>query len=511
LNTESNNRRITKNTLLLYFRMMVITVVSLFTVRITLKILGIEDYGIYNVVAGIVGFLGMLNGAMVSATQRFLTYELGLGNMKRYSQVFSMLITMFVLLSVVILIVSILIGSWVIKDFLVIPTQKQGVALWLYYFSVVTFIFNLLSIPYMSSIISYEKMAIYAYVSFAEVILKLILVYSLYVSSYDKLLTYGFLTMCSSFMITFIYRVYCSTSLSGCKYRFYWQKSLFKQLIGYTGWNLFGSVTAILNLQGQSIILNLFFGPVVNAAKAIADRINGIVSSFSNNFYMAIRPQIVKSYASGDIEYMFKLVYRSSKLSFYMLFILVLPLIILMERVLSLWLGDHQVTRDMIVFSQLILVFSLVNVFEQPITIMIQATGNIKNYEMIIGFATLLLLPFCYLAFKFGFPAYFSLIILILIYSFAQIFRMYIAKKQLGLSIMFYCQNIFKPILFASVPAIILSYLIDFTLSNNFVGMVLSGLFCLIITCCCIFIFGIDKVERNIIVQRVNLLLNKYL
>lgn len=498
---SENNKRIAKNTLLLYFRMILVSVVSLFTTRIMLEQLGVENFGIYNVVGGIVGFLGMLNGSMTSATQRFLAFELGSGDAKSYNRVFSMLLTIFIALSVVLMIVAIAIGPWLINDVIMIPDEKRSVAMWVYYFSVVTFFVSLLAIPYMSSIIAHEKMGIYAFMSFIEVILKLLLIYALYISSFDKLLTYGFLTMCVAFLVTLCYCLYCLYKIKGCIYHFFWKKTLYQRLLSYIGWNLFGSVTTILNYQGQTLVLNLFFGPLVNAAKAISDRINNIVISFSNNYYMAVRPQIIKSYASGDHDYMFKLVFQSSKFSFYLLFFLTLPLIILMQKILTLWLGINQVTNNMIVFSQLMLVFSLVNVFESPITTMIQATGNIRKYEIIIGSGTLLLLPICYYLFSIGFPAYYSLIVLILIYAVAQIFRLRIAKQQVGFSVRNYFNSVFVPVIISTTPTAIVSYYLCKFFPDNFFGIIYSVVTCMLISFIFVFFLGLDKLEKNIAIS----------
>jgi O-antigen/teichoic acid export membrane protein len=385
----------------------------------------------------------------------------------------------------------------------VIPEGKRSVAMWVYYFSIVTFFVSLIAIPYMSSIIAHEKMGVYAFMSFVEVFFKLLLVYALYVSSFDKLLTYSFLTMCVTFLITFFYCAYCIYKIKGCGYHFFWEKSLFNKLLSYIGWNLFGSTTSILNSQGQTLILNIFFGPMVNAAKAISDKINGIVVSFSNNFYMAVRPQIIKSYASGDHDYMFKLVNRSSKFSFYLLFLLTLPLIILMQKILVLWLGENQITNDMVVFSQLILVFSLVNVFESPITTMIQATGNIRKYEIIIGSGVLLVLPICYVLFKFGFPAYFSLIVLILVFFIAQFFRILIAKKQVGLSFRDYCNSVFVPIIISCAPSAVLSYYLCSFFSDNFFGIIYSTVTCVLISLLFVFFLGLDKIEKKTVINFV--------
>jgi len=464
-----------------------------------LEQLGVENFGIYNVVAGIVGFLGILNGTLVSATQRFLAYELGSGDVKSYNNVFSMLVTIFIFISLALLILAFAFGPYLIYNFIVIPDEKRVVAMWVYYFSVGTFFVSLITTPYVSSIIAHENFGIYSFISFVEVILKLLLVYGLYLSKFDKLLTYGFLTMGVSFLLSTIYCIYCIYKIKGCKYNFFFDKFIFHKLISYISWNLFGSVTTILNYQGQTLLLNFFFGPLVNASKSIADKINTTVGSFSNNYFMAVRPQIIKSYASGNYNHMFKLVNQSTKFSFFLLFLVTMPLIILMQGILKIWLGPTHVTDNMVLFSQLMLLFSLVNVFENPITTMIQATGNIKKYEIIIGSGVLLVLPICYLFFKNGLPSYYSLVVLIVTYFIAHLFRIIIANQQLGLSIRIYFNYVVVSILISVIPSVFLSYYICKLFSDNFFGLINSYFICLLISLLFIFCLGLDKFERNIL------------
>lgn len=503
MSASESNRRIAKNTLLLYFRMIGVSLVSLFTTRLVLQYLGVEDFGIFNVVGGIVGFLGLFNGSMTSATQRFLSFELGGGDVRSYSRVFSMLLTIFIALSLILLIVAVFIGPWLIRDYLVIPAEKRDVAILVYYFSVLTFFISLIAVPYTSSIIAHERMGIYAVASFIEVILKLFLVYLLYVSPYDSLLTYGFLSMCVALLVTLLYCFYCIKRIEGSNYQFFWEKALLRKLLGYIGWNLFGSVTTILNNQGQTLVLNLFFGPLINAAKAISDRIFNIVGSFSNNFFMAVRPQIIKAYASGKTDDMFELVNKSSKFSFYLLFVITLPLILSMKNILTVWLGENQVTGEMIVFSQLMLIFSLVNVFESPITTMIQATGDIRKYQIAIGSGTLLLLPICYYMFRYGLPAYYSVILLICIYTIAHLFRLLIAHKQLGFSVSRYCNGVLAPVLLISLPSSSLSYLLCGLFPENFIGLICSILASLLSAATFVFLVGLDKLERDIVMTQI--------
>lgn len=495
---SANNKRIAKNTLLLYFRMLLTTFVSFFTARITLQVLGVENYGIQNVVGGLISFMAVITGTMTSATQRFLAYELGKKDLNSYNKVFSMIMLIFIFMSIIILFIAELCGPWIIKDYLVIPLDRIYAAQWVYQCSVMVFLSSIMSIPYMSSLISYERMDIYAYMSFYDVGMKLLVVYLLCLSSYDKLITLSVLTMIVSVSSTTLYVVYCIRKLDGCRFKFYWNRKLFHQLMGYTGWNLFGSLSGTLNVSGVNILLNLFFGPVINAAKAIADKICGIVSSFSGNFYMAVAPQIIKAYASGEYERSNRLVLRSSKFSYYLLFILSLPVILLMPELLLLWLGKGQVSNEMIIFSRLILIYALVNVLEQPITMLIRATGNIRNYQVSVGVVTLLTVPLSYILFRYGFPSYACIIALTVVYAIAQVIRIIIAKRQVRLSIKLYVGEVILPILFVTGVSFSISYSVLIQFSNIIVKTIVGILFSFVITCLSIYVLGLSRRERKL-------------
>lgn len=489
---QSNNKTIVKNTFFLYIRMIVITVVSLFTARITLQVLGIQDYGIYNVVGGIIGFLTFLTGTMTSATQRFLSFELGRNDLSRFNQIFSMLIVIFLLVSGVILILGSLVGIWMVNNILVIPKDRLTAANWVMFFSVLTFISNMVTIPYMSAIIAHERMSIYAYMSLLDALMKLLLVYLLYISPLDKLISYAFLTMASTALITFIYRSYCSKKLAGCIFHHYWEPDIFKTILRYTGWNLFGSVTSVLNQQGLTLVLNLFFGPLVNAAKAIADRINTVVISFSNNFYMAVTPRIIKQYSAGNYEQMRSLINYSSKYSFYLLLILTLPLIHNMKDLLVLWLGKGVVTEDTVTFSRLILAFSLINILEQPLTTAVRATGNIRNYQISVGVVTLSSLPITYLFFYYNEPAYTCFFVLIASYIIAHIIRLYICKKQVGLSIIEYTKMVIIPISLVTATNIAFMFYLNSLHLNWLANIIIEMTVCF----CLLFLLGLSKNEK---------------
>ena len=492
----ADNKKIAKNTMMLYFRMLLTMIVSLFTVRIVLGTLGKVDYGLYNVVGGLVTMFSFLSSTMTNMSQRYFSFELGKGNLQQLKKTFSTTLIIYVFLALLILLLAETIGLWFLNNKMTIPTDRLYAANWVFQFSLLTFMTTMFTIPYNALIIAHEKMSVYAYVSIIEVVLKLVLVLLLVYMPFDKLILYGVLMFVVMTTVTLIYRIYCLRNFEESKFSYLWDKGLFKEILSYSGWNLFGSLTKVGNVQGQAIILNLFFGPTVNAAKAISDRINSIVVLFSNNFYTAIRPQIIKNYASGNLRNMFNLVYSSTKFSFYLLYVLTIPLILHIEFILGLWLGKENVYFEMVMFGRLVLIYSLVNVFEQPITVMIQATGKIRNYQIVIGVLTLLFVPICYVMLKAGYPSYYSMVLLIVIYSIAQFIRVYIAKRQVNLSIKLYIMKVFVPILCVVLPTILISVYFYQFLNGTFVKVIASIIIFELLCIVCVYSIGIRKNER---------------
>ncbi len=506
MESQYNSQRIFKNTILLYIRMIVVTVMSFFTVRITLRMLGVEDFGIYNVVGGLVAFLGIISATMSSATQRYLAYSLGKNDVLAYQNSFSLLMIVYLGLSLSLLVIGETVGPWFISSSLNVPHDRVIAAQWVYQFTIFSFCLSLIGAPYLSSIISYERMGVFAYVGLFEAFSKLIVVYLLCIISYDKLIIYAFLNFLVTVVCFLIQYLYCKRNLNGCVFKWYWNKKYFNEIISYTGWNLFGAVSGTLNTAGVSLVLNLFFGPLVNAAKGIADRINGIVVSFSTNFYQSISPQIVKTYASGEIERSQKLVYKSSKLSFFLLLVISLPIICGMTMLLNLWLGSGEVTQDMVTFSRLILVYSLVNVFEQPITMIIRANGNIKKYQLLVGAITLLTIPLCIVFFLLGLPAYWSIISLIIVYFIAWFVRLKIAQYQVGLSIKFYFKHVIRPSVLVLILALGVTILMVYIFDMNEIILTLS---CFVFVCASVWFLGLERDEKQIVLDKIPSFFNK--
>ena len=322
---SSNNKRIAKNTLLLYFRMLVTMAVSLYTSRVVLNILGVEDFGIYNVVGGIVAMFGFINGSMTSATQRYLTFELGQNNRTQLTKVFSTSLSIHAIISFLIIVLAETVGLWFLWNKMQIPADRMNAAFWVFQCSVAASVIMIMSVPYNAAIIAHERMSAFAYISIIEVSLKLLIVCFLRYFHTDKLILYAALIVIVQLVIRLCYSWYCNRHFKETKYRWIWDKTLFCEMTGFAGWNLFGNLAAITFTQGLNLLLNMFFGPVVNAARGIAVQAQTAIGQFSSNFQTALNPQITKSYATGDMEYMHGLIFRSAKFSFFLLLLLSLP------------------------------------------------------------------------------------------------------------------------------------------------------------------------------------------
>lgn len=493
---SSNNKRIAKNTILLYFRMVIVTIVSLFTARYTLFLLGVEDYGINNVVAGIVQFTGIITGTMVQATQRFLAFDLGSKNTKQFQLTYSMMTNIFLILCAIVIVVFEFIGPYCINKYLVIPVERLVAAQWIFQFSIAMLVLDTLNIPNTAAVIATEKMNVYAYFTFIDVGFKLLAVLMLYITPFDRLITFGLLNVLACLVRNVILHLYCKKRITGCIYIKIWDKRFFKKLSSYIGWSLLGSTNSILQSQGQAILLNLFFGPVINAAKAIADRIKSIVYSFSSNFYMAVTPQIVKTYAEGNIDYTKRLVLSSSKYAYYLLLILSYPIIVNMEAILNLWLGKDQVSPEMVAFSILTLVFGLIQVLECPITKAVQATGNVKKYELLVGCITLSFIPICYIVFYLGYSPYMSMVLLCVTYFIAQLYRIFYVRRVIGVSIREYSLSVFMPIILVTFITLLILHYVNIP-SISILHIISSTIINILIIVSVIFFIGLNKMEKQ--------------
>ena len=431
--TTSNTKRIAKNTILLYFRQILILLVSLYTVRIVLKVLGAEDYGIYNVVAGVVTMFGFLSTAMATASQRYFAFDIGKQDFEHLKTTFSVTFQIYVLLALLIFSLAETIGLWFVVNKLVIPPERMTAAILIYQFGVVSFLLTLITTPYMASIIAHEKMNIYAYVSIVEAILKLIIVFLLQILSFDKLVLYGLLLMVVSVINTTIYKVYCRKHYSECKFQLVKDKVLFKELISYSGWNLFGAAVGTAKNQLVNIAINLFCGPVVNAARGVAMSICNAANSFASNFSVALNPNIIKLYAADEKEKYLDFTFRGMRMVFLLLLFLACPLIFEMDDIVKLWL--EKPPEHTAIFAKLSLIDVIICSISYTLGAAIQATGKIRNYQIVVGTLLLLNFPLSYVALKYGLSPQWTFYIAIAISVLSLILRLLFMRGIIGFSL----------------------------------------------------------------------------
>ena len=498
MSEESNTKRIAKNTLMLYFRQILIMIVSLYTVRVVLNTLGAEDYGIYNVVAGVVTMFSFLSNSMATASQRYFSFALGQNDSESLKKYFSMSFTIYCLIAVIVLFFAETVGLWFVTQKLVIPVERQNAAFWIYQASIFSMICTILTAPFMASIIAHEDMNIYAYVSIIEVVLKLGIVFLLPLFAIDKLIFYGLLMAGVVFINTAIYRTICVKKYVECKFSFFWEKSLFKELVSYTGWNMFGSAVGVFKNQIVNIILNQFFNPVVNAARGIAAQVNSAVNSFAQNFSTAVRPQIIKNYASGEKEKMLQLMFRSCKATFLLMFVFALPLILEMPYVLKLWLKN--VPEYAVLFTILALLDALIDTISYPIMAAAQATGKIKLYQAVVGGVLLLNAPIAFVVLKLGAPAFSVFIVSISVTSLAFIVRLCILKKLINFSFWNFIWKVFIPIICCAGLAFIVPYFVRNLLDSSFIRLCVTVIVSVICVALSGYFVALSKNERQWIV-----------
>lgn len=451
---SENNKRIAKNTLLLYGRMFLLMIVSLYTSRVVLNALGVEDYGIYNVVAGVVTVFSVISGSLSAAIQRFITYELGTGNKERLNKVFCTSINVQIALIIIIVILLETVGLWFLNNKMVIPEERVNAANWLFHFSVITFAINLWSVPYNAEIVAHEKMSVFAYISIFEGVSKLCIASLIIYEPFDRLIYYGLLVLIISIIVRFIYSMYCTRHFEECHYTFIYDKDLLSNIFGFSGWNFIGASSIVLRDHGGNIILNLFFGPAVNAARGVAMSVNSIIQGFTTNFMMSLNPQITKNYANGNHDYMFKLIFQGARLSFYILFIVALPIIMTAPYLLEIWLGtvpDHAAS-----FTRLVIVLSLSECLATPLVTAMLATGKIRNYQLIVGGCQLMNLPVSYLLLRLGLAPESVFVVAIVVSVLCEILRLIMLKKMIGLSVSSFLKNVYLNVILVGIVSCII-------------------------------------------------------
>lgn len=495
---QSNNKRIAKNTLLLYFRMLLTMVISLYTSRVVLNTLGVEDFGIYNVVGGIVAMFGFVNAAMGSSTARFLTFALGENEQSKLRKTFSVSFTIHFLIAILIVLLAETAGLWFFKTNMQIPIGRVDAAMWVFQFSVLAAVLSILIVPFNAFIIAHEKMSAFAYISIADVILKLAIVYVLQIAPIDKLIMYSILLFGVQIINWGLYVAYCKRHFLETNIRLLYDKTLFRDMASFAGWSLIGNLAYVTYTQGLNMLLNMVFGPVVNAARGIAVQVQMAVYNFVNNFQTAINPQLVKSYAAGEIEYQRNLICYSSKISFFLLCVLAMPVFLETPYILKIWLV--QVPEHTINFVRIMLFVSLIDTLSVPISFSIGATGNVKSSNIIISIILLLILPSSYLFLKLGFPPEAVFLTHFSFAAVAQIARVLILKSLTGFSIRYYSKTVILP---TGLVLLILSFvalqIVTLFPERNFSNLIIVSLLSVSASLSIIYFIGLGTYERTML------------
>lgn len=504
---SANSKRLARNTLFLYLRMLVVMGVGLYTTRMILSLLGVVDYGIYNVVGGVVSMFAFLRGTLSTSSQRYFSIELAKGNITNLRQWFCLNITGFFILIICFLIIAETIGLWFVNNKLVIPQERLFAANVVYQISLISFSLNFFAIPYHALIIAHEKMSAFAYISIVEALFKLIIVLVLSIITWDKLILYGILTFISSSSITLTYIVYNRKHFIESRYHFFWDKTKIVELLSFSGWHFYGTFSTTIRSQGINILLNMFFSPAVNAARAVSYQVYHAVSILSSNFFIALKPQIYKTYASKQYDELYKLILRSTVICFVLVAILVFPVLSNTGYVLNLWLKN--VPEYAITFTQLILINGLIESLNGPTIAAILATGKIRKYELIAATLTIMNLPFSYVALRLGAPPTSTIVISILIMILITLYRALTMCRMIHVPLKLYI-HLFLKIFVVIALSVGIIYMLFYNSACSLIALISQSVIVSLMIAFFSFTFLLEKTDRatifNIMKQKFRLL-----
>lgn len=505
-----NTKRIAKNTLMLYGRMLFSMVVSLYTSRVVLNTLGVVDYGIYGVVGGFVSMFSLISSSLSSAVSRFLTFELGRGDKERLGKAFSTSLLIHIALAIVVLILAETVGVWFVNNKMTIPPDRLYAAKWVFQASIFSFMFGLFSVPYNASIVSHEKMNAFAYIGILDTTLKLLIV--LFIAHctwhFDKLIVYSILLVAVSISLQCVYLVYCRKNFSECRLRIGFDKKFWKEISAFSVWNFIGCTAGILKDQGVNILLNLFVGPVLNAARGVASSVNGAVSGFAGNFMTALNPQITKSYASGDLNYAHYLVERGSRFSFYILLFFAVPILLETDFILTIWLKQYP--EHTLNFVRLVLLLSLVDSLSNTLITLQNATGRIRNYQLVVGGILLLNFPLSYACLKLGMAPESTYLVAIVVGIMCLLARLMFVRRTAQLAMGSFIKNVVLNVVMVTIASIILPFIIHSLLPYGWVRFVIVGFVSVLAATSSIIFIGCNKNERFFIFGKMKAIMARF-
>ena len=498
---NNQNKRSAKNTIFMYIRMAITMCIGLYTSRAVLQALGVEDFGLYNVIGGIVSMFIILNGAMVNTTSRFITIYLAKEDELQTCKIFNMASLVHVVIAVLVVLFAETIGLWYLENKLVVPEGRMFAAHWLYQLSILSAIFSILYVPYNAAIVAHEKMGVFAFIQIADSVLKLIIVLLLAYSPIDKLIFYATLLTILSIADLCIYFIYCKRHFAETEIMFYWNNSVFKEMMGFAGWTLVGNFVNFFYTQGLNLLLNAFCGPAANAARGIAVQVENVVKQFANNVQVAINPQILKSYSLNEMDRMYSLIMASSRYCFFLLYFLCLPIMLEANFILHLWLGivpEHTVN-----FIRLILVIALFDTFVNPMFTANLACSKLKLYHFPLSILMVAFMFVTYFAIKLTGIAESVYVSLLTVTFIGYIMKIYIIDRQVGLKPKVYIKNVLKPVCLVVLISPILPFYIHSLLDEGWVRLLATGFACVVSVTAAIYVLGVSQAERKFVVTFV--------
>ena len=502
------SRRIAKNTLMLYVRMFVLMLVGLYTSRVVLNALGESDFGIYNVVGGVVAMFSIISGTLNTAVSRFITFEMGKGENAQLNKVFSTSVTIQLALAAIVVILAEPVGLWFIDNKMTIDPSRIPAAKLVFQFSLFSFVVNLMSVPQMASITAHEKMSAYAWIGLLDGFLRLGVALLIRSSSSDRLVQYAALMACAVLVVRMAYGIYCRRNFPECRYRPVFDKPLIKEMFSYSGWNFIGTLAGVMRDHGGNILVNLFSGPAVNAARGVALQLNGAVQGFVTNFMTAVNPQITKSYAASEREYMFSLMRKSTSMSFYMLLILALPVIFNTEFLLKLWLKE--VPEHTVLFVRLFLVFAMSETFVGPLNTALHATGKIRNFQIAVGSLQLLNIPVSYILLRLGAIPEATVMVAIALSQVCMFVRLFMLKNCMSFPVGIYLRRVYLKALAATAVVVAAFWPIWKCMPPTLAGFIANVCICVALTAVSVYVVGFNRDEKEMAREFVSKALKKY-
>ena len=499
-NTDKT-RRIAKNTLMLYVRMLFLMLVGLYTSRVVLGALGEDDFGIYNVVGGVVAMFTIVSGALTSAVSRFITFEMGKGEGAKLNKVYSTAVTIQLVLAAIVIAIAEPVGLWFINNEMTIDPARIPAARLVLQFTLLSFVINLMSVPQMATITAHERMSAYAYIGVMDGLLRLGVAFLIMKSPVDRLVYYAALMSGVVLSVRLAYGIYCRKHFEECRYRPVMDRKLIKEMFSFAGWNFIGVSAGVLRDQGGNILVNLFADTAVNAARGVAFQLNGAIQGFVTNFMTAVNPQITKSYASGDLDYIFSLVRKSSRMSFYLLFVLSLPVLFNTEYLLGLWLKE--VPEHSVLFVQLFIVFALSESLSNPLITTQLATGRIRNYQLVVGGLMLLNIPVSYVLLKIGFAPEITVVVSIVLSQVCLFARLVMLKRMIGFPVADFIKRVYINVVVVLVSALVLPVAATLFIPDSFWGFVADVCLCVLSASVSIMYIGCSSAERKEIVSMI--------